>query len=207
MPSFKRENPSSLASPSVLKGLEYWKSRGYNVVSFHERLPDQISHELFSEVIIDAIRRFEAGECDKAMVAYNNFVSTFKIEPMIRQVLPFKLDEVKAIIEGITPLKGKYAEDVIKLTPVHSDISYLSEPDEETVYKVLLPKLLGAFLYHAGLESKASEFSARMVAMKSASDKALELSQSFTRTYNKIRQSSITREVSEIIGGMEALSK
>jgi F-type H+-transporting ATPase subunit gamma len=73
------------------------------------------------------------------------------------------------------------------------------------VLAAILPRLASIFVYHALLESQASEHSARMVSMKSASDKAVELTSTFTLQFNKARQASITREVSEITGGMEAM--
>ncbi len=71
---------------------------------------------------------------------------------------------------------------------------------------MLVPRLVAVSLYHMLLESKASEHSARMVAMKNASDKSKEVARDLTRKYNKIRQAAITREVSEIVGGREALA-
>jgi F-type H+-transporting ATPase subunit gamma len=73
------------------------------------------------------------------------------------------------------------------------------------VLSVLLPRLLNIAVFHAVLESKASEHSARMVAMKSATDKAKEKAKEFTRVFNKVRQAAITREVSEITSGIEAM--
>ena len=82
---------------------------------------------------------------------------------------------------------------------------YTIEPDTETVLNTLLPFLLQIELYHSLLEAKASEHSARMVAMKNASDKARDLSKELTRSLNKARQAQITCEISEIIGGIEAM--
>ena len=84
-------------------------------------------------------------------------------------------------------------------------ILYTLEPDPEQVLRELLPDLLNIQIYHSLLESKASEHSARMVAMKSASDKARDLGKELTLDFNKARQAAITREVSEIIGGIEAM--
>ena len=84
--------------------------------------------------------------------------------------------------------------------------SYSIEPSDEEVLNAILPKLAGLFVYHALLESKASEHSARMFAMKSASDTGEELSHELTLQFNKVRQAAITREVSEITGGMEAMA-
>ena len=86
--------------------------------------------------------------------------------------------------------------------PVH----YTIEPEAGPVLDVLLPRLVAISLYHMLLESKASEHSARMVAMKNASDKSKEVARDLTRVYNKVRQAAITREVSEIVSGREALS-
>ena len=80
------------------------------------------------------------------------------------------------------------------------------KPTQEEILAAILPKLAGVFVYHALLESQASEHSARMVAMKSASDKAEEMEHDLTLWFNKARQAAITREVSEIISGMEAMA-
>jgi F-type H+-transporting ATPase subunit gamma len=86
-----------------------------------------------------------------------------------------------------------------------STIVYSVEPSPTQVLRVLIPQLIQTMLYHALLESKASEHSARMVAMKNATDKARDLTKSLRIIYNKERQASITAEVSEITGGIEAM--
>ena len=107
------------------------------------------------------------------------------------------------MVAGITPERGKYAEkkETEKKAPL-----YMIEPDATQVLDELLPFLIRIELYHALLEAKASEHSARMVAMKNASDKAEEMSRELTLDYNKERQSLITREISEITGGVEAMT-
>ena len=86
-------------------------------------------------------------------------------------------------------------------------INYEIEPNATAVLDVLIPQLVQILLFHALLESKASEHSARMVAMKNATDNSKEMTRSLTLLYNKARQAAITAEVSEITGGMEALKK
>jgi F-type H+-transporting ATPase subunit gamma len=129
-------------------------------------------------------------------------VSTFEQEPTVRQIVPVTADLMRETVKGIRPARGKYAP-----TGEHADApaSYEIEPDADAVLAVLLPKLLNIAVYHGLLESKASEHSARMVSMKSATDKAKEMAHSLTRTFNKVRQAAITREVSEITSGMEAM--
>ncbi|MBI2612744.1 F0F1 ATP synthase subunit gamma, partial [Candidatus Kaiserbacteria bacterium] len=82
---------------------------------------------------------------------------------------------------------------------------YTIEPETDEVLKALIPLLVNIAIFNKMLESKASEHSARMVAMKNATDKAKEMAQDLTRTFNKARQAAITREVSEITSGIEAM--
>ncbi len=95
------------------------------------------------------------------------------------------------------PAKGKWSE----VQEVNAPASYDVEPDADEVLGILVPRLTAVALYHMLLESKASEHSARMVAMKNASDKSKEVAHDLTRVYNRVRQAAITREVSEIVSG------
>ena len=145
---------------------------------------------------------FSQGDFDEVHAVYSNFKSTFEQAPIIRTLLPLSLTNIEHLVADIVPAKGKFSE----LKKVESPAAYEVEPSPEEVLNVLLPRLVAISLYHMLLESKASEHSARMVAMKNASDKSEEVAYDLTRTYNKIRQAAITREVSEIVSGREALS-
>jgi len=117
--------------------------------------------------------------------------------------MPITRETMREMIQGIRPARGKYA-------PAHEEkphypASYTIEPNADVVLESLLPKLLNIAVFYALLENKASEHSARMVAMKSATDKAKEMVKDLTRKFNKIRQAAITREVSEITSGIEAM--
>ncbi|MBC7836570.1 ATP synthase F1 subunit gamma [Acetobacteraceae bacterium] len=164
---------------------------------------DQITSEFIAELVRTAASRFASGKVDVVKIAYQNFVSTFEQRPTIRTVFPLSLDELEAVVEDILPARGQFA-----LQPVSKErpVTYTIEPSEEEVLNTILPKLAGIFVYHALLETQASEHSARMVAMKSASDKAKDLTKGLTIQFNKARQAAITREVSEITGGMEAMA-
>ena len=116
--------------------------------------------------------------------------------------MPVSLPVIEKVVGVITPEKGKFAEREKNKAPSE----YTVEPSAEEVLDFLLPRLVSTLFYHALLESKASEHSARMVAMKNASDKSRDRSKALTRTYNKVRQAMITREVSEIVGGIEAMA-
>ncbi|MEZ4195674.1 MAG: F0F1 ATP synthase subunit gamma [Candidatus Paceibacterota bacterium] len=120
----------------------------------------------------------------------------------MRQVLPLDPAEVQSIMKGIKPRTGKFSEATVAPDAV---IDHTIEPDAQTVFGALIPQLVQIILFHAFLESKASEHSARMVAMKNATDKSKEVAKFLTLKFNKARQAAITAEVSEITGGMEAM--
>ncbi len=138
----------------------------------------------------------------KVEVIYQNFLSTFEQEATMRQVLPLDPAEVHYIMRGIKPKTGKFSEDTVAPDKA---IDHMVEPSAEVVFDALIPQLVQIILFHAFLESKASEHSARMVAMKNATDKSKEVAKFLTLKFNKARQAAITAEVSEITGGMEAM--
>lgn len=184
------------------RGGDHFHNRGYDVRLRELNKRDDVS-ESEMRVITDLILSWhESGEIGTAVIAYQNFVSTFEQEPMARQIVPITADLMRETVQGIRPARGKYAPSGEQ---VAAPASYEIEPDADAVLAVLLPKLLNIAVYHGLLESKASEHSARMVSMKSATDKAKEMAHNLTRTFNKVRQAAITREVSEITSGMEAM--
>jgi F-type H+-transporting ATPase subunit gamma len=145
---------------------------------------------------------FETHAYDQVTAVYSNFKSTFEQLPTARILLPLSIDTVTELVGDIRPAKGKWSSEMILQAPS----AYEVEPSGEEILNTIAPRLVATSLYHMLLESKASEHSARMVAMKSASDKSKEVARDLTRAYNKVRQAAITREVSEIVGGREALA-
>jgi F-type H+-transporting ATPase subunit gamma len=142
------------------------------------------------------------GEIASCIISYMNFQSTFEQKPVVRQLLPLTPELIRTMVQGIVPARGKYSG--IKAEE-NAPSTYTIEPDVESIVETLMPRLLNIAVYHGLLEAKASEHSARMVAMKSATDKAKELARDLTRKFNKVRQAAITREVSEITSGIEAM--
>lgn len=182
------------------KAQDFFANRGFAVEVYHPNTTD-LSSDLLQHIVQEAAHRFAYGAVDVVKIAYQNFMSTFEQRPTVRTVFPLSLEELSRVVSDITPVRGAFAE------PQHSSVPlYTVEPSEEEVFAFLLPRLASIFVYHALLESQASEHSARMVAMKSASDKAEELEHGLTLKFNKARQAAITREVSEITGGMEAMA-
>jgi len=133
-----------------------------------------------------AQEEFVAGRFDEVHLVFPRFVNTLRQVPTVLRILPFMPDAG--------------AEEVPRL-------QYLFEPDAETVLNAVLPRLIEVSVYQAVLEAKASEQSARMVAMANATEAAGELIDEITLSANKARQDRITKEMLEIASGAEALSK
>jgi F-type H+-transporting ATPase subunit gamma len=189
--------------PIGRKARDFFAARGCEIEDYRAN-DGEVSSEMLQAMLGKAAARFIAGEVGGVRVAYQNFVSTFEQHPTIRTLFPLSLEELRKVVADITPKSGLYSKhEAAELTRVSV---YNVEPSPEEVLEVVIPKLAGVFLYHALLQSQASEHSARMVAMKSAGDKAEELSHALTLQFNKARQAAITREVSEIVGGMEAVA-
>lgn len=182
------------------KANDYFASRGYTIV-YHASNTDVLSSEDTRAIVAKAEEHYIEGQYRFVKVAYQNFVSTFEQRPTLRTVFPLTVEELSKVVADIVPAKGVYAE-----AESEAPAAYTIEPSPEEVIGAIMPRLASVILYHALLESQASEHSARMVAMKSASDKAGEKQHELTLKFNKARQAAITREVSEIIGGMEAVA-
>lgn len=185
------------------KANDFFAARNFRIEAYHQNDKDVVDSTLIRELVDEAAVRFAAGEVDRVMVAYQNFVSTFEQRPTLRQVFPLSLEELQKVVTDIVPARGAFAAAA---RDTSQPSTYTLEPSEADVLAVILPMLASVIVYHALLESQASEHSARMVSMKSASDKAGEMTDALTLKFNKARQASITREVSEITGGMEAMA-
>ena len=134
------------------------------------------------------IQDYLKGEIGAVYVVYTRFINTMKQEPVIEQLLPLTADRLQ---DTDRTARGGW--------------DYLYEPDSKTVLEQLLRRYLEAIVYQALAENIASEQSARMVAMKAASDNASSVIDQLTLVYNKSRQASITKELSEIVGGAAAV--
>ena len=132
---------------------------------------------------------FENGEVDEVYLCYNRFINTMKQEPVIEKILPLQSDKLQLSETEAS----SYGWD------------YIYEPDAQTVLDDLLIKYIEALIYQAVAENMASEQSARMVAMKAASDNAKNLIAELQLDYNKTRQAAITKELSEIVSGAAAV--
>jgi F-type H+-transporting ATPase subunit gamma len=138
------------------------------------------------EITTELIRRYGAGDVDRVTVVYTKFLSAARQVAVAETVLPLSLPAPAA---GASPVAREY----------------LFDPDAPTLLASLLPRSVRMHVFQAFLDAAVSEQTARMVAMRSATDNALDMIRSLTRLYNRSRQSQITTELSEIMGGAAAL--
>ncbi|MDP2676766.1 MAG: ATP synthase F1 subunit gamma [bacterium] len=145
---------------------------------------------------------------DEVIVVYTNFRSTLRQDVVKKIILPATKEGLQEIVESISPEKGKFSEqEISEGAETRYSYEYLFEPSPQELLDMLIPLLLRMHMHHIILESNASEHSARMVAMKAASDNAKELIGELQLLYNKARQASITQELTEITAGVEALER
>ncbi|MHB1175333.1 MAG: F0F1 ATP synthase subunit gamma [Sulfuriferula sp.] len=166
------------------KGLGFMQRMGANVVSHAITLGDTPHMERLIGPVKVMLDAYMEGKIDTLYVVYNRFVNTMKQEPTLTQLLPL------------------VAESDDK--PVHH-WDYIYEPDAKSVVDGLLTRYIEALIYQAVAENMASEQSARMVAMKAASDNAKSVIEELKLVYNKTRQAAITKELSEIVAGAAAV--
>ncbi len=184
MKEFDANGQSYQATCVGNKGLGFMQRAGGKVVSHVTALGDTPHLEKLIGPVKVQLDAYMNGEIDALYVGYNRFINTMKQEPVFEQLLPLKGDEV-----GSTRTKW----------------DYVYEPDAKAVIDDLLIRYVEALIYQAVAENMASEQSARMVAMKSASDNAKTVIGDLKLVYNKARQAAITKELSEIVSGAAAV--
>ncbi|KND56496.1 ATP synthase gamma chain [Candidatus Paraburkholderia kirkii] len=173
------------------KGLGFLNRLKAKVVSQVTQLGDTPHLEKLIGAIKVQLDLYSEGKINAVYLAYTRFINTMKQEAVIEQLLPLSVDDLHA--------KGEDGE-----TPKTS-WDYIYEPDAQTVVDELLVRYVEALVYQAVAENMASEQSARMVAMKAASDNAKQVINELQLVYNKSRQAAITKELSEIVGGAAAV--
>lgn len=174
------------------KGLGFLQRLGVNVVSQVTGLGDRPHMEKLIGAVKVMLDGYMADRFDRLLIFYTRFINTMKQEPIVEQLLPLSAEHI-----AISPQAGA-------ATPTGT-WDYIYEPDAALVLNQVLTRYVEALIYQAVAENMSSEQSARMVAMKSASDNAGSVIDELTLVYNKSRQASITKELSEIVGGAAAV--
>ncbi|MDT9000053.1 F0F1 ATP synthase subunit gamma [Paucibacter sp. APW11] len=168
------------------KGLSFMNRVGAKVAAHATQLGDQPHIEKLIGPVKVLLDKYAAGELSAVYLCYTRFINTMKQEPVVQQLLPLST-------EGMKTNGGTHSWD------------YIYEPDAATVIDELLVRYTEALIYQAVAENMASEQSARMVAMKAATDNAGTLIGELKLVYNKTRQAAITKELSEIVSGAAAV--
>ena len=172
------------------KGFGFLQRLNANIVASAVQLGDKPHAERLIGPVKILLDGYAEGRIDAVYIAYTRFINTMKQEPVIEQLLPLSA----ARFEQTPEEKRAYSWD------------YLYEPDAQRVIDELMTRYVEALVYQSMAENMASEQSARMVAMKAASDNAKKVIEELQLIYNKTRQAGITKEISEIVGGAAAVS-
>jgi F-type H+-transporting ATPase subunit gamma len=172
------------------RGFGFMQRLNANIVSHVVQLGDKPHLEKLIGPVKVQLDAYAAGTLDALYIAYTRFVNTMKQEPVIEQLLPLSAERFEQSDEE----KRAFSWD------------YIYEPDAQRVIDELMTRYVEAIIYQSVAENMASEQSARMVAMKAASDNAKKIIEELQLIYNKTRQAGITKEISEIVGGAAAIA-
>ena len=172
------------------KGLGFLTRIGAKVVSQATQLGDTPHLERLIGPVKTLLDQYEKGELNAVYIAYTRFINTMKQE---------------AVIEQLLPLSGEQMQEDTRESGTQHSWDYLYEPDAQSVIDDLLVRYVESLAYQAVAENMASEQSARMVAMKAATDNAGNVINELKLVYNKTRQAAITKELSEIVAGAAAV--
>jgi len=166
------------------KGMGFMQRLGANIVSHAVQIGDRPQMDKLIGTIKVMLDAYTEDRFDRLMIGYTRFINTMKQEPVVEQLLP---------------LSGE------RMGAPETVWDYLYEPEAKAVLDQVMTRYIEAIIFQAVAENMASEQSARMVAMKAASDNAETLIDELTLVYNKNRQAGITKELSEIVGGAAAV--
>lgn len=182
LPHVQQDNTALI--PVGRKIRDYFKRRHYTIDQEYTGFSERPTYQHAVDIVNFVTDGFLAGRYDEIYLVYTEFYSPINQKPTTVKLLP---------------IEQAAAADT------SNQQEYIFEPSAVEVLSLLLPKYLETMVYGALLQAAASELGARMTAMSSATDNAAELIAKLTLNYNKVRQATITREISEIVGGAEAL--
>ncbi|MDO4690502.1 MAG: ATP synthase F1 subunit gamma [Fusobacterium sp.] len=163
------------------KGKDYSTKRKYEVKNSYIKINPEEMGEISKEISSEVVKRYEMSEYDEVYLIYNKFISALRYDLISERIIPIK------------KIEGQKNEE------------YIFEPSKEYILSSLLPRFLNVQIYQAILNNAASEHSARKNAMNNATENADEMLRTLNLKYNRNRQSAITQEITEIVGGASAL--
>ena len=197
---YVKENNEKVDFVSLWKRWSQFIARTWNkiIADFSEDFTDNINYDFSKSASRLIVEKFTSGEYDKVVVFYNYYINTIKQIPVARDFLPLTDESIEKYFSVILGEEYKYTED-------DNILNHTVEPSVEELLDEVLPMLIDSMLYDILIESKASEHSSRMLAMKNAKDNANKYANKLQLQYNKARQAAITKEISEIVGWVESM--
>ncbi|MDD2565408.1 MAG: ATP synthase F1 subunit gamma [Candidatus Gracilibacteria bacterium] len=178
------------------KSMDFVVRTGNNLIEdYSEVIKDSVEISDSKKVSKNLVAKFRTGEYDKVVVFYSYYYSAITQKALAKQFLRIKKEDIVEYLEEIVGIKEE----------PKSTKEYKIEPDKATIADEVIPMILDMMFYEILLEAKASEHASRMVAMKNAKDSAGKKVFELTLSYNKARQASITKEISEIVSGVESM--
>ncbi len=195
LPMLKKWNEQNVEVELALIGKKsqtFFRSYGGNVVASVSGLGDVVHIDGLAGIIKVVLDKFEAGEVDEVYLGANKFVNTMTQTPTIEKIIP------------VTIISNK-DDSASKDEPYKFRGDYIYEPDAKTTLDLLMTRYIESMVFGAVVENASCEQSARMMAMKSATDNAGDMIKDLKLSYNKARQASITAELSEIVSGSSAV--
>jgi F-type H+-transporting ATPase subunit gamma len=190
----KEQADAGQTSVSGKRGISAFRFAGIPIEKTYTEFDDQPSFDSVAKIADDLIYRYVSGQVDRVDVAYTKFITSSKQLPIVETLLPFAgLDLQTKSTDAALAQESKIRDD------------YEFLPDASAILEEVVPASFRARLFKCFLDAAVSEQIARMVAMKSATENAGDIIKALSRTYNRARQSKITQEIMEIIGGVEAL--
>lgn len=175
------------------KGFPFFRRRGVRVAAEHDLIMTGPSFAEAQRIGREARELFLSGDVDQVFLVYTRFISALTQQPISIQLLPIAPDAASAPTSPAAGDVGEGGDD------------YLFDPNAEDLLGRILPRYVDVIIYQALLEAVASEHGSRMTAMSSATDNAGKMIRNLTLVLNRARQANITKEISEIVGGAEAL--
>lgn len=180
----KERNSKSIVAVGR-KGRDFFRRRGYELLAEFIGMGDDPRVDVAREIVRCVISLYVDGAVDEVSLIYTEFISTGRQQPTVKRLLPIEISSQEE------------EERVLA--------DYIFEPGQKKVIEMLLPRFVESQVYRALLESKVSEHAARMLAMGNASENASKMIDQLTLSFNKARQAAITKELTEIVTGAEAL--
>jgi len=204
--SYIKENPDEeIEFITIWKRWSQFVARTWNniISDYSSEFSDNISYHFSKPISKTLTKKFLSWEYEKIKVFYTHYVNTIKQVPITRRFLPLTKVSIENYFKQVFWEEYYIQKEEFK----QYNNTYALEPSKDELLKHVVPLLLDSMFYDILLEAKASEHSSRMIAMKNAKDNANKYASKLTLAYNKARQAAITKEVSEIVSGVESLKE